>query len=1645
MKKNKLIIALSLLLVLLIALTLVACDKRVTEEEEPSDPTVEEAVSRTQIINNGTFYNATSSASSTDYLKDTVNGWTFTKGTLEKGNTGVTVGAVDLTDTEGFGENAPSFYSGSAKGTMPSFPAVDPKTPKDEENTTENQDNNALVLSSSTAGSIYAALSSFTLSANKYYKIQFSVWTDVGTKAETEADKKGAYVVFNGGIYAVYEAINTERAWKTYEIYVTGNPSDSYTVSINAWLGHGPANVRQASTSSVQNKRLTAGTVLFDNFICTEIDDTGYGTAIATPAADSKSFDLNYPDKALEQYVPTASSEYQYTFKEGTQTSNNASTYYSLTDDADTAISSTNSGIVDLSKMYYYDETATDEAKKYVNTFKAITSNADFEAPDRKYFMNDDGTFNTTTVRGTMSDTKALMIYLKTLSSAKYQSKKTLLIEKDMYYEISVWAYVWKIAAPSYTGTDVTASTMNTSFYEAVAAASKHYELAADKTAALSTIAAKDNDDVTYAALAHYFVNAAADHNLDEAKAYYEGLGTEEDKLLFAGAYLCILGDNAAAKATFTAGMDTDTKSAVDTKASAFKTDHGAISLTSSVTDATKTENNFDTKYKAYANNVKKRLEYNAAKDAWERHHAALTAPKAFFDITGAGDVDAVYTTAVGSWEKLSIKIRGNQLTNRNVNLEFHFGEGLSTDYDTLMYGGVFFDNIEITRLAEADVEESLRSGYTILSPLKDENTVGGLVDAFVEGGDNTVPEGDIEDTEHNWTMAIAEGTADADVASAEIVKGDTYKIGNKVYDVVVLNNETYTASSLYLTKKAEVKILPNKYYRFSMLLKTADIDEALSATVNLMSREDTDDAKYATATSVSSLNSEEWTEVVFYIRGDSLVANYVTFAVTLGTGTRFDTSKYVKGSVSITAVTCITIDSEDFDKDGDHKAKKEFANTTASNTGVTNGNFGGINVATTDEDAFDANGKLTGVAVTNNWTESTAKENSFNAPTNLAFADGNFTWTGSVNNRDEKPDGYEVYATNFKLNEGTDDEKTYDKIYIGYVACTAANGDYTFSVNYKESCSLTVRAVAESGVSSYATAVAYEGNAAGASIPSTDYTGTQKKETVAGTIVYDDEFSADTGSYVSPYKTGLKISSNYAIMHPLASTAVTLDADKYYEIKVWVKTLGDAFASIALDNPSNTLQSSDDFIGYTKIKTAGKWVEYRFYIQTGDSSGSPKIILALGNYYGTAGEEGGKTVYGDDVVSNGTVYFDNVRCATVTEEVYKKYTETLKDDEYKNTADVLSFVEYEYVWDNKVAFKTMLGKIDSFDSFTANTTDDSILGDTPKAYTYKIAVDGTNTNDARTYGIFGENSSDELLTNLYTDKDGNKYGFIPENFDIKKFIQINGSNALVLANRANNGQAYKLTTNKTAKKDTAYKLSFKAKFLGDAGKYGEFRYFSDISADADSYEVIKLTGNAETVYTMYINNLDADKTISWSFNLGGDSTDSKLTGILVIDDVSLEVIDAKDDFNDQYAEYQKLSDDDKKNAATRYIEYEKQEEEDDDSSTETPATEEEDEKKDSIFDRGEIWLLVSTIVLGVLTIVTVVVVLVKKFKKKHPKKVKGENVVNTEKVPLEVITANNEKNEKDDLDEFNEFVDKKDETKPKYVQRVTNKHKHKK
>ncbi len=305
--KKKFLSLFTVIVALLLAVALLACEDYNKEDDKNEDAA---KTTYTHTITNGTFYDASTSATANSGDKtvlDNVNNWTRTSASLtsdKSGQGGVFVSAIDLNNKENFDVLAGKYFDVSldkdGKELENKFkmknPGIDKHTPmvndldkngqiqRDENGEVKKklEDTNVLAIASvNEEGSVYASSSTVTLAANSRYLLQFSVASMIDAKDGDTT--KGAWFVVKGDLEYTVKAINTKGAWKTYYLFIETNKTNSMSISVELWLGFGP---KKGTTSSYENDGkdvyATRGVAFFDNVLCEKVDDEKLDKVIAS-------------------------------------------------------------------------------------------------------------------------------------------------------------------------------------------------------------------------------------------------------------------------------------------------------------------------------------------------------------------------------------------------------------------------------------------------------------------------------------------------------------------------------------------------------------------------------------------------------------------------------------------------------------------------------------------------------------------------------------------------------------------------------------------------------------------------------------------------------------------------------------------------------------------------------------------------------------------------------------------------------------------------------------------------------------------------------------------------------------------------------------------------------------------------------------------------------------------------------------------------------------------------------------------------------------------------------------------------------------------------------------------------------------------
>jgi len=1609
-KTNKFLLILLIVILAFSLLSLAACQPPEEDIDDPDDTTT--TTTDTALVKNGTFSAAKNSDSSNAYLKDTVTSWTPTSG-----KTTYSAAKVGVVDVNKFGTNKSAVYEDM------SGPGVAPNTPKNEEG--NYTDTNALVIANTVedGGSLYYKSASVTLTKNKYYKLSMDVFTNILNRKDDGL--QGAWIYINTGAYAEFQAIDTEQVWDTFTVYIEANNTADRTMYIQLWLGYGPQYIG-SSTSGTKNTRMTQGVAFFDNIIMTAVDADVYQTAlVATPDArevtcvsDTKAtknavISLINPDSNFSytaDVYTSSSSTYKAYFsaKKGVPNTNVYTSQVGKTDIEDTSDFPTSSygysystvGIFDMSRLFAASYNEDESFKEYVDTFKAI--NTAFNAPtDKADFM--DPTTHAYSLAGRSdnpTDSTALLIYHPdyAISGYGYKNKTNYLIEKDKYYDISVWVYLW---VPEYGVT-------------AVAEPNEPDE--AELTAPDSA------DTVKYpegTADEQYIADKLA---YDANKVLWDDYRTSKDKY-----------------DTYKTGLDA----------------------------------------------------YNEAKE-----NASAT-----FKLTGATikDGELVQKSPEGvldQWVQLTFKVRGNELSNRSINLEYWYGEG-NWGEDTLMAGGCIFDNVSILTYTSDSLPGSA-SEYNMISPLEDEDfarfdlleNANPEYAAFplntdTNGWEYSFEDSNTETYENAGTAGIISGSAASNGAlwgtdgTSELFKGYTkpstftveYNSVATRYNLVMLRNNIYTSSILKYNND-DFTVVPNTFYRLSMWVRTEGIDDALGLTAALYKI-----SGDTSLTSLSKLNtSGEWTEIIFYLQGSSDDTAEFYIRLALGSGDNFTPASLVKGVVYMTALTYKTIAYTEYSgaTTGTYITKYEVPSSTSATNTVTNGWFNNLDSSTysgTNSDLFDDDGNLKDVAIPESWTAKSA-ESTLTKPTSVSVnTDGLLNWTGS-----DKAEFYLIYADDIVTDDGVGGEKTVDNYYIGITtetSFTLGTGTTLAQKNayYKvRAVRLTAAIDKPVGYSDFSTSVEYVGDNKNLGYDTLNVSKYFPKTGVIDYKYYDGGALADTLYpsnanptdklyYNSPYDKLLMLSAeHYTRAGYISPSTGSLTADSYYELSVWVKTVdidvnGDSTisddektkASVTIANKSQIITMNSnyadynsvdgDYIGYVNQNTAGAWVRYTFYIKTTKltSASGVQLELYLGNKYAKDGSV-------NKGLSAGTVFFDDIYFKKLdSEAAYNKLvygveevedqTDELKAMFAENTMKVLSDNSPNgSLFSNEYTYKLVDLTTDSFDNFTEGTTP---LGGTPGAYTHYNVTDAdaySSSDELATmlYGVYDKRTVMDEVNETVMDALAGTADLFADSNALQAFLTEDigiGNNYLLMINTIDNGQYYLSSDSFSLNAGAYYKITFWAKLKAPDGKKAEFRF--ERGNETDVWDTVYISSDVWTEYTFYIYNSDTSAVSGnqFAFYLGtnddadeGDDTADLFAGLLIIDDVTfVPVTEDTEALDTIFTNYDALSAEAKAALTYNYHKFVEDTEEEDPDPDDTDP-----EDSDPTSVNSQLWLLISSIVIGALLLVVVVVLTWRKIGKRIKKNIPVKVISN---VPVNLQTKEQRKSaadkKKDITDDF--------------------------
>lgn len=328
-----------------------------------------------------------------------------------------------------------------------------------------------------------------------------------------------------------------------------------------------------------------------------------------------------------------------------------------------------------------------------------------------------------------------------------------------------------------------------------------------------------------------------------------------------------------------------------------------------------------------------------------------------------------------------------------------------------------------------------------------------------------------------------------------------------------------------------------------------------------------------------------------------------------------------------------------------------------------------------------------------------------------------------------------------------------------------------------------------------------------------------------------------DSDKFPSTSSDALLINSNETeTAYGYTSSSISLNANAYYKIGVWVKTgsfAASGGASVKVAGMKNPLVFSNiDTVSYFDEENKNEdesrnfgWVEYVFYIETSSmSSSSVTVSLALGNHTEYTDANGGTHEVNE--TAKGYVFFDHIRAYQYAPDAFyrelegRNLTETeygfpfsaADNDKYRlnekrnvmfyseNDAEYLSIADGQLLHEGDANYEA--NELGSFDNGTNGWT---ILPGTQSTHTMVTGVfDGPSEDlgfeDMIPYSPDGNRNSIAVLSNYRTEAErfdnstmgyGTEYFTVPQEKNYRLSVWVNAVGGSV-ASAAVSGYDYR-------------------------------------------------------------------------------------------------------------------------------------------------------------------------------------------------------------------------------------------------------------
>jgi len=988
--KKLFLVAIVLILAFVLTLTIVACASKDVVDEEKE----EEETKVTALITNGDF--STTTGTTMPYTPGTWSG----SGDSDFSTNGK-AGTIDVGDAYA--------TSSSNWGSL-----ANPGKAKDADEDTKILMVYSPEASASTDATYYAYSNSFSAAIGAYYKVS----VDVYTANIQGSDKAGAYIRFSDSAYAKFGPIDTAKTWQTYYFYVQGSLISNTSIGISVSLGMSNAlSTGYAFFDNVVAEKINERT--YNEAKETYLDNEKYAFySIRTPDSEfvNTTATIDTSSESVESWTLTMTpadwSGAKGTGTGGTATSS-SSNFYSGLISTDTA--TWTDSIVKYGTNPGTREGATDKNILYMYSFKPASSTT-YKPTSYVYTAKRDVQFSLGHVyelsMWVYTDLKAVEGDIDHYDAAVVDEATI-----GVYYTLSVSYKAVELTSssfvagttyykPTYTEANVTDSTSGT-YYVDVEGTMTKVTLPADYDASETYYVIngyEEDASVTSETTGTYYTKTETyssvtldGTNYNSEKDYYTAVRKVASK--DQGAWITISGTD-----------DYKFESIVTNKTwqkvtfIVFANDYRNRNFTIKLALGNGGPDDIDTLTSGMVcfdgiSLTDKGLIQDRVADV-----AQYTSEFANSQYVIASNVDettvgAYYIKNGENYERVNLD-GTNYTANTYYTKNYNMVVNLYTDENAELSSTIKYANFSVLNQQGETIADGEKVGLPKgwqFDTIDDVVAKDGEVKVSVVNQDvidrNILPEDDTSEDDsikyawNNVDMIYEVSTASDAKTYSEIKEEytkfwkDNYGIsGNPLlpYDslapLCVVSNVAASAYKLTLTQK--IVIVPNHSYRIACWVKTMDIASGSGIKVALTDDEGTE------LTSLSSINTSSYTneltndyvELIFYIQGNALVTdngatpnNEYTFSISLGSGTSYTPSTFLKGAFVVANVNMEEITATEYSdaSSGTYATKKAIYSNSST---ITNGNFNTIDLEKTK---IDADGKYIGAAVigSSTWT----------------------------------------------------------------------------------------------------------------------------------------------------------------------------------------------------------------------------------------------------------------------------------------------------------------------------------------------------------------------------------------------------------------------------------------------------------------------------------------------------------------------------------------------------------------------------------------------------------------------------------------------------------------------------------------------------